>query len=139
MKSTGTPFGWKLAHSDKDHTSIDKSIFCSRYRYSEYFVANLVCSVSKSLSFAYEGYMNDILHPFGSRWRFRNECATNPRNATDRKARMNDTSEHPRGRIRTRPSRRLGLFDDRGNSEEVSSVAEFESSSNDNCRIDVMG
>lgn len=130
---------WISPFSARIDTSLDKSIFCSRYRYREYFVANLVCSVSKSLSFAYEGYMNDILQPFGSRCRFRNEWATNPRKATERHARMNDTSEHPRGRIRTRPSRKLGLFDERGNSEDVSSAADVESSSNGNCRIDVIG
>src|SRR5271163_1057827 len=80
--------------------------------------------------------MKDILHPFGSLCRFKNECATSPRKATDKQARMNDIRAHPLGRILTRPSRKLGLLGVRCNKAVVSSVGEESSPSYCVCRID---
>ena len=78
--------------------------------------------------------MKDILQPLGSLCRFRNECATNPRNAIDKHARIKETREHPLGRILTRPSRKFGLFDDRGKGDEVSSVLADSTSAVADCR-----
>lgn len=89
------------------------------------------------MSFAYEGYINDILQPLGSRCKLRNECATNPKNATDKHARIKETSEHPRGRILTRPSRRFGLFEDLGESDEISSIFADSTSEEADCLVGV--
>ena len=78
--------------------------------------------------------MNDILQPFGSRCKFWNEYPISARNTTDRKANVNDNNTHPRGRIRTRPSRKLGLFVDLSGSDDVSSEEE-ESSPRAECRM----
>jgi len=79
--------------------------------------------------------MKDILQPLGSRCKFKNECATSPKNATDKHARIKETREHPLGRIRTRPSRKFGLFEGRGKSDEVSSIlADSTSAPTDDCR-----
>lgn len=45
----------------------------SLYKYSEYFVAKRVCSVSKSVNFAKAARMYDMAHPLGSNWRDRKD------------------------------------------------------------------
>lgn len=55
-------------------TFVSSSTMPSRYRYTEYLLAKRVCSVSKSESFANDGLIYDIRHPFVSNCRFENEC-----------------------------------------------------------------
>ena len=53
---------------------MSSSTIPSLYRYTEYLLAKRVCSVSKSESFANEGLIYDIRHPFVSNCRLTKEC-----------------------------------------------------------------
>ena len=102
---TGTPFTYKggLARAEGPTVGIpstfksSSSIPTSRYKYSEYLVANLVCSVSKSTSSAYAGCIRGILQPFTSRCRTKNErtIVNNTRAAAEKVS--NVASEHSQG------------------------------------------
>jgi len=58
----------------KIHTLVSSSTIPSLYRYTEYLLAKRVCSVSKSESFANDGLIYDIRHPFVSNCRLTKEC-----------------------------------------------------------------
>lgn len=79
MNRTGTPLTYAIVSHRKASkvrilTFVSSSTMPSRYRYTEYLLANRVCSVSKSESFAKEGLMYDMRHPFVSNCLLKNEC-----------------------------------------------------------------
>jgi hypothetical protein len=57
LKKKGLADAGDLDSSFAPQTLVSRSISCSRYRYREYLLARRVCSVSNSLSLAYDGRM----------------------------------------------------------------------------------